>query len=201
LNINGISIVEKNVREAEDNIKSTKDSSVKVAFSHFFIPQGTQIVMLKDVPQMPENGLLPFIALIECMLSGTVKLLVCQQWMLDILDVLIKDAFYKGSFYPFLVLQDNSKKRKNQKGDDESEGDKSNGDGGDDDADAGDDDDAAAAGDDDDDDDDGDYNESVPKRKKHGGGFSKQTKGCFVEEAEVSKISLTDTSSDARQTE
>ena len=80
--------------------------------SHFLTPKGSQLVYVHNVEKNKMNLLLPFIAFRKCMQCKTVKLLVCQRWMLRILGKVVwetripnKGKANEMTMLTFLVLK------------------------------------------------------------------------------------------------
>ena len=82
------------------------------------LPIGTQLYILHHISYDAKNVLLPFIALMKCMLCTTVKVLVCQKWMKRLLGPLLwqtikSDQKHKEmTLLNLLIVKKGSKKKK-----------------------------------------------------------------------------------------
>jgi len=121
-------------------VKAATKNKIKIDVieSIFATPLGTQLVYLHNIQKDRNNVLLPFIALYQCMKCETVKLLVCQRWMIRVLGKLILDKGNDMSLLRFLVRKRPRKRKEpseqeeddnNSDDDDNNDMDDDNGDG------------------------------------------------------------------------
>ena len=125
------------------------NGKIQAIDSHFVTPEGSQLVYVHNAGKNKMNLLLPFIAFHKCMQCKTVKLLVCQRWMLRILGKVVWERRIpgKGKANEMTMLTFLVRKRSRTRNDQRAEGDDNGGGGNDN---NGDDDDGGGGGDDDD---------------------------------------------------